>query len=70
MVRKKKGRTTANHRRRRRREEVQLELNFEPRDQRVTPATPDLTGATRIPPVSETQTKRLRAGVLVQQMLK
>ena len=69
MVLKKKARTKAGHQRRRRREEEQLELDFAARDETVAPATPDLSMIARIPPVSETQTKRLRAGVLVQQML-
>jgi hypothetical protein len=69
MVRKKKRRTTTIHRRRRHREE-QLELDLAPRDHGVTHATPDLSGTGRIPAANETQTKRLRAGVLVQQMLK
>ena len=70
MVRKKKKRTTAMKRNHRRREE-QLELDLAtPHAPSVNPATPDLSVADRIPPSGEAQTKRLRAGVLVQQMLK
>ena len=60
----------ASSRPRRRRREEQLEFDLAPRDDRIAPLTPDLRGTNRIPPASETQAKRLRAGVLVQQMLK
>ena len=70
MARKKKARTTAVKRPRSRREEEQLELDLSAPDPLVTRATPDLSGAVRLPATNETQTKRLRAGVLVQQMLK
>jgi len=54
---------------RQRRREEQLEFDLAAPNDRVAPITPDLRATSRIPPASETQAKRLRAGVLVQQML-
>ncbi len=70
MVRQKRKTRAASAGQRRRRREEQLELDLSPRADRVTPATPDLRGTSRMSPMTETQTKRLRNGVLVQQMLR
>ena len=68
MVRKKKQ--TSRPRRSRRRREEQLELELTPANDTVVRPMPDFRATSRAPAMSETQTKRLRNGVLVQQMLK
>jgi hypothetical protein len=63
------NRTAATSSGRRKRDEEQLELDLSQPDG-VAPATRDLRAAKRRPPASQMQTKRVRNGVLVQQMLK
>ena len=68
MIRKKTGRSASSRSRRRR--EEQLELELAPPNDAVVRPVPDLSRTSRLSAASETQTKRLRNGVLVQQMLK
>jgi len=66
MVRKKKQTAHAGQKRR----EEQLELDLPKADDAVVRPMADLRRTTRVAAASETQTKRIRNGVLVQQMLK
>jgi hypothetical protein len=69
MIHKNETGRSASGRRRRRREE-QLELELAPPNDAVVRPVLDLSRTSRVSAASDTQTKRLRNGVLVQQMLK
>jgi hypothetical protein len=69
MVRKKKTAHSARGRSAKRREE-QLELALPKPDDVIVRPIANLRGTSRLGAVSETQTKRIQSGVLVQQMLK
>lgn len=69
MIRKRKRGLSDSGRNRRQREE-QLELDLTRPNETVVRPIVDLHGTSRAPAASETQAKRLRNGVLVQQMLK